>query len=176
MKNSKWTLSALFAGVLLLGTSGVWAHGGEDHSQGDGHATDAAKGEKAISSHDGMTALYARLREIETRLAEGKLDAIHGLAEGMAADTEDLDKDTTLDATKKKRVQGYVKNVARLAGRLHDAADANKPDAAKKEFAKLKAQVDLLDGQFAHSHKPAAPPAAAGAKPVPGGERHEIAK
>jgi len=57
-------------------------------------------------------------------------------------------------------VQGYVKNVLRLTGRMHASADAKKLDQAKADFGKLKAQVDLLDKQFAHSHKPGSGPGA----------------
>jgi hypothetical protein len=117
-----------------------------------------------MGSHDGMTALYARLHEIETRLAANQPDHFHEAMEGIATATRDLDRDTTLDAARKKRVQGYVKNVAKLMDKLHAAVDGKKPEEAKKALAQLKAQVDLLDKQFAHSHKPAhasKPPAAA---------------
>ena len=109
-----------------------------------------------MNSHDGMTKLYKHLGEMESELAAGKLDGIHDHFDAIAASVKDLDKDTSLAADKKKRVQGYVKNVLKLSDKVHHSADGNKPDQAKKDLAKLKAQVDLLDKQFAHSHKPGA--------------------
>lgn len=155
MKNTKLTLSTIFAGALVFSSHGVQAHEGNDSAKEATHSMDAMKPGSVMSSHDGMTELYAHLQEIETKLAAGQLDGMHEHAEAIEAATKDLDKDTTLDASKKKRVQGYAKNIAKLADKLHDAADEKKLDETKKAFAKLKAQVDLLDKQFAHSHKPA---------------------
>lgn len=150
----------LAAVVLLAGARASRAedHSGHSHHHSNGAAAahpEKAKG-KTMSSHDGMTALYAHIREIEKAFASGDMAGIHDHAEDMGTAMKDLDKDSTLTPEKKKRVQGYVKNVGRLAHKLHDFADANKADQAKREFGKLKAQVDLLDRQFAHSHKPGA--------------------
>ena len=155
MKITKLTLSTVFAGATLLGVTGARGDEGHDHTKGEAHSMDSMKNGAVMGSHEGLRALDAHLEEIEAQLAAGKLDGMHEHAEAIEATTKDLDKDTTLDATKKKRVQGYVKNIAKLADKLHDAADEKKLDQTKKEFAKLKAQVNLLDKQFAHSHMPA---------------------
>lgn len=151
----------LAAIALVAGAEATRAddHGGHSHDHGaHGHAeAEKEDGNRAImSSHDGMTALYGHVQEIEKAFAAGDLDAIHEHSEAMGASMKDLDKDTTLTPQKKTRVQGYVKNVGKLAHKLHDYADAKKVETAKKEFEKLKAQVDLLDKQFSHSHKPGA--------------------
>ncbi|MDQ3001893.1 MAG: hypothetical protein M3Y08_11615 [Fibrobacterota bacterium] len=158
MMNSKLTLSTIFAGAILLGPAGLSAGEGHGHGHSDkaDHAAGSAQTGAVLSSHDGMTALYQHLGEMETALAAGKLEVIHDHSETLGATVKDLDKDTTLTAAKKKRVQGYVKNVLKLADKLHHAADGKKMDQAKKELVKLQAQVDLLDKQFAHSHKPEA--------------------
>ncbi|MEO6097403.1 MAG: hypothetical protein ABIW76_17840 [Fibrobacteria bacterium] len=167
MKTMHSKLITALAGAILIGVSSASAHEGVDHSKEKAHVPETAKAASPASAtpvmntHDGMTALYARLQEIEAQLAANQLGHIHDAVEGIAAATHDLDRDTTLDATKRKRVQGYVKNVATLMEKVHDAADGKQPDAAKKAFAQLKAQVDLLDKQFAHSHKPSA-----GSKPA----------
>lgn len=184
MKNSKLTLSALLAGASLLGAPGLHAAGsnehagGHDHSQHGGHAADSSKGGAVMTSHDGMTALYKHLGEMEAGFTAGKLETIHDHAEAMGASVKDLDKDTSLTAEKKKRVRGYVKNIIRLADKVHHSADGKKLDQARKDFAKLQAQVDLLDKQFAHSHKPGAPtapaaPTAAPTTPAKPGATHE---
>lgn len=161
MKNSTVFAKIAFAAALALGAPALHAGEGHDHS---GHAHPASDSAKAtMSSHDGMTALYGHLGEMEKELAAGSLDGIHGHDDAINAAVEDLDKDTALTADKKKRVQGYVKNVRKLSGKLHGYADGKKLDQAKKDFPKLQAQVDLLDKQFAHSHKP---DAAGAAKPV----------
>ena len=162
MKDPTFTLSAAFAGALLLGAAIVQGDEGDDHSHSHGQsgkgeqAADTAAGAAVMKSHDGMTALYKHIGEMETELAAGKLDGIHDHFDAIAASVKDLDKDTSLSAEKKKRVQGYVKNVLKLSDTIHHSADGNKPDQAKKDLGKLKAQVDLLDKQFAHSHKPGA--------------------
>lgn len=155
MSNSKIILSTLIAGALVTGVPAVHAGEGHDHSKHD-HAHDAAPASASMSSHDGMTSLYQHVGEMEKELAAGSLDGIHGHDEAIQAAIKDLDKDTALTAAKKKRVQGYVKNVLKLSGKMHAAADGKKLDQAKADFKKLKAQVDLLDKQFAHSHKPGA--------------------
>lgn len=155
MKKSFLTLTTLIAGSLAFITPSVRADKAHDHSAHT-HAADSTQGGAAMSSHDGMTALYQHLGEMEKEIAAGKLDGIHGHDAGIRAAVKDLDKDTTLTAEKKKRVQGYVKNVLKLSGKLHVAADGNKLEQAEKELVKLKAQVDLLGKQFAHSHKPGA--------------------
>jgi hypothetical protein len=156
MKHSTLTLGAAFAGALLFGASAVQAHDGHDHAGQGQDAADASASAAVMSSHDGMTALYQHLGEMESELASGKLDGMHHHFEALAASVKDLHKDTGLTADKRKRVNGYVKNVLKLSDKIHHSADGNEPDQAKKDFAKLKAQVDLLDKQFAHTHKPGA--------------------
>ncbi len=154
MKNTNLTLSTVFAGALLFGYTGVHAYEGEEHTKGAAQSMDSGKAEVGMNSHAGLTALDTHLQEIGAQLTAGKLDGMHEHAEGIEAATKNLDKDTTLDATKKKRVKGYIKNIAKLADKLHDAADAKKLDETKKAYGQLKAQVELLDKQFAHAHKP----------------------
>jgi hypothetical protein len=140
MKTSKPSLTTALAGVMLA-FAGIHAQAG---------ATQPA------SLPSGMPALYAQVGEIEALLSAGKLDDMHKHAEAIDAAAKMLDRDSTLDATHKRRVQGYVKNLAKLADKMHDAADGKKLDETRKAFSQVKAQVDLLDKQFAHSHKPAA--------------------
>lgn len=183
MKNSKLTLSTLFAASLLIGVPGLRAEQGHDHAGHDDaghdhghdhasheHAAEPAKGGAGMGSHAGMSALYKHVGEMEAALAAGKIEDVHGHAEALGGAVRDLDKDTTLTAAKQKRVQGYAKNVVKLANKIHHSADDKNLDQAKRDFPKLKAQVDLLDKQFAHSHKPAA---AATPKTGEGHHHHE---
>lgn len=156
MKKPNLLLNTAFAAALIAGTPALHADKGHDHSKHAHPAPDSAGGGALMSSHDGMTSVYRHLKEMEKELSEGNLDGIHGHDEGIQAAIKDLGGDTSLTAEKKKRVQGYLKNVRKLSGKMHAAADGKKLDQAKKDFAKLQAQVDLLDKQFAHSHKPEA--------------------
>lgn len=156
VNKSNMFLNTAIVAALVAGVPALHADKGHDHSQHAHPASDSAKGGAAMSSHDGMTALYLHLGEMETELAAGSLEGIHGHDENIRAAVRDLDKDTTLTAEKKKRVQGYGKNVLKLTGKIHVSADGKNLDQARKDFAKLQAQVDLLDKQFGHSHKPGA--------------------
>lgn len=151
MKTMKLTLSTLFTGAILLAGTGVRADEGHDHTGDVPHAAEKT----GKSSHAGMTAIYAHLQAIKGQLDSSKLNLIHEHAMAIDSAAKDLDQDPSLDAAKKKRVQGYVKNIAKIADVMHDAADEKKLDETKKAFGKLKAQVDLLDKQFSHSHNPA---------------------
>lgn len=165
MSPSLVSLRSLCAAALLLaapalhagaGPKGHGDHEGHDHAKHD-HAVDSAAAGTALGSlgsHGGMSALYRHLGEMEQELAAGNLAGIHGHDEAIQAAVRGLDTDTSLTEAKRKRVQGYAKNVQRLSGKMHAAADGKKLDQVKADFAKLKAQVDLLDKQFGHSHKP----------------------
>jgi hypothetical protein len=156
MKKSILVRTTALAAALLAGAPALHADKGHDHSEHAHTGSDSAKAGAVMSSHDGMTSLYQHLGEMQKELAAGSLDGIHGYDENIQAAVKDLDKDTSLTAEKKKRVTGYVKNVLKFSGRLHKSADSKKLDQAKKDFVKLQAQVDLLDKQFGHSHKPGA--------------------
>ena len=167
MKSFPFASSGLFACLLAIGALPLRADEGHDHSKHDhNHASEPGKA-APMSTHDAMTALYQHMGEMEKEVAAGNLDGIHGHDEAIQAAVKDLDKDTTLTEAKKKRVQGYVKNTIKLSGKLHADADGKMVEQARKDLEKLKAQVDLLDKQFSHSHKPGSE-----AKAKPEGAHH----
>ena len=92
--------------------------------------------------------LKVQMDSVDAQIAAGKLDKVHHFAVAINAAAGELDKDSSLAPEKKKRVSGYVKNIAKLTDAMHDAADAKNLDGTKKEEKKLKAQVDLLAKQF----------------------------
>lgn len=156
MKNTRLSLSILLTGALLASAPGVRAHGGEKHGEEKGPAAETSGAGAVISSRGGMTAIYAHLNALQGQLDSAILDKVHGHAIAIDSAAKDLDQDPKLDAARKKRVQGYVKNIAKLADAMHDAADGKKLAETRKAFGKLRMQVDLLDKQFAHSRKPGA--------------------
>ncbi len=109
----------------------------------------------ATTSTASLAALKAQLDSVDHELTAGNLNRIHQFAEAINAAVKDLDKDPSLDATKQKRVTGYIKNIAKLTDGMHDAADEKKLDETMKWDKKLKAQVDLLAKQFSNPAKAA---------------------
>lgn len=153
MKYPKSVFVPAFAGMLLFAAGQAAAHGDHDHAAEDASHADSAK-VGAMTSQEGMEALLAHLGQMEKEIGAGKLEAIHDHSEALAASVKDLDKDASLSADRKKRVQGYVKNVLKLNDKLHHSADEKNLEQARKDLVKLQAQVNLLDKQFAASRKP----------------------
>ncbi len=52
-----------------------------------------------------------------------------------------------LAADKKKRVEGQVKNTARVLDELHDVMDAGKADEAAKKLAQVEAALKIIQSQ-----------------------------
>ena len=104
---------------------------------------------------EGLASLRKHLGEMEQELAAGNAEGFHAHDDAVQLAVRGFDRDPSLTPEKRKRVQGYVKNVRRLVHKIHHQAEGKKFDPAKKELAKLKAQVDLLEKQFAAA--PAAP-------------------
>ena len=97
-----------------------------------------------------LSAMHIHLDSINTELAAGKLGSIHAHAEAMNAALKNLENDPSLDEIKKKRVQGYLKNMAKYADSMHDAADEKKTAEAQKWAKKVSVQAELLEKQFPH--------------------------
>ncbi|HKP96956.1 MAG TPA: hypothetical protein VJ385_14495 [Fibrobacteria bacterium] len=106
----------------------------------------------ATGAEETVTASLANLKiqmdGLESDLSGGKLDRVHHFAEAINEAVKDLDKDPSLDDAKRKRVQGYVKNIAKLTDATHDAADERNLAETRKQEKRLEAQVDLLAKQF----------------------------
>lgn len=147
MKNTKLTLlSTLFAATLY---TGAVVHANE---KGEA-AHDSAMVNMPMAEHTGhasvaLAILHAHLDSVNADLAAGKLARIHEHAEAMNAAIKNLAADPSLDETKKKRVQGYVKNIAKFSDSMHDAADEKKTAEAQKWAKKVVAQAELLEKQF----------------------------
>lgn len=135
-------------------------HKGHDHSdhgnKGQGKHDHAGHGHKGpdttgpvLSVPDGMASLKKHLIEMERELAAGDPEGFHAHDDAVQLAVRGFDRDASLPPEKRKRVQGYVKNVRRLVHKIHHLAEGKKFEPAKKELGKLKAQVDLLEKQFA---------------------------
>jgi hypothetical protein len=134
---------AVITGSLLLG-AGV-PRAGEHHHHKISHPASSLEARQAIRS---------QLDSAGVALEAGNLAGIHDVSEAINAAVPGLDKDSTLDATKKKRVKSYGRNIKKLSDKMHLLADAGKLEETRKEAGKLKVQVDLLDKQFPHEEHP----------------------
>ena len=166
-------LPALVA-ALALGAPALRADKGHDHAGHDhGDHGKHAEGKPGHAGHDhpgpdttgpapsvpeGLASLRKHLGEMEQELAAGEPEGFHAHDDAVQLAVRGFDRDSALTAEKRKRVQGYVKNVRRLVHKIHHLAEGKKFAPAKKELAKLKAQVDLLEKQFAAGPAPAVPP------------------
>jgi hypothetical protein len=100
-----------------------------------------------------LAVLKAQMDSVEADLAAGNLKRIHHFAEGINAAVKDLDQDSSLEETRKKRVAGYLKNIPKLTDAMHDAADEKNLPETKSKEKNLKAQIDLLVKQFSPGAK-----------------------
>lgn len=165
MNRSPSLLLAAFAGALTFGAPALRAeqgHDHHDHAKHDHAGHDHAKHEHAapdtagpvMGVKEGLASLRKHLGEMEQELAASRAEGFHAHDDAVQAAVRGFDRDSALTAERKKRVQGYVKNVRRLVHKIHHLAEGKKFDPARKELAKLKAQVDLLEKQFAAAPGP----------------------
>lgn len=147
MKNTKLTLLSTFFAATLWTVLAVQAN------EKGMAAHDTAMANMPMGEHTGhasvsLAILHAHLDSVNADLAAGKLARIHEHAEAMNAAIQNLATDPSLDESKKKRVQGYVKNIAKFSDSMHDAADEKKTAEAQKWAKKVVTQAELLEKQF----------------------------
>ena len=120
-----------------------------------GHLRAAEKEERIkveIKIPDSADALWAEIEAKTKSLAElvaaNKKDETYAAAETVEALVNAIPlKYPTLAADKKKRVEGQVKNTARVLDELHDVMDAGKADEAAKKLAQVEAALKIIKGQ-----------------------------
>ena len=95
---------------------------------------------KEISS-----ALRENLACLEKELASAEHTGVHSCLETIEALGIDLIAlKSPSDPSKKKRVNGYAKNLGRMAHQVDEYLDAKKTDNAKAQLKKLTSQVELI--------------------------------
>lgn len=148
------TLLGAVSILLVAGAASAHDHSGHSHKEkGHSHEHADAKVVKdtsvaAVPAGPALAKVDSLLGQLEKGLAAGSVDDVHAIDEGIQAAVKDLDKDASLTAAKRKRVQGYVKNILRMAHKMHNFAHDKKLAETKKEAEKLKAQIGLLKKQF----------------------------
>ena len=122
-----------------------------------GHLRAAEKEERIkveIKIPDTAGALWAEIDAKTKSLAElvaaNKKDETYAAAETVEALVNAIpSKYPALAADKKKRVEGQVKNTARVLDELHDVMDAGKADEAGKKLAQVEAALKIMKQQVA---------------------------
>lgn len=150
---------ALLLSVLLLrGAAAVHGHEHEHGAHGAAHSSDGHHGdshshgsEMAVPATlaEAWTALMAERDAIAAKVGSNSLGDVHDAAArlpGLAAAV--LGQSAALEAGKRARVEGAVKQVSRVAGSLHDAAGRGDADKTRQGLARLDGLLALMRAQY----------------------------
>ena len=101
---------------------------------------------------DSAEALWSEIETQRKALADAvaakNKDEVFKLSETVEALVNAIpSKYPALATDKKKRVEGQVKNTARVLDELHDVMDAGKADEAAKKLAQVEAALKIIKGQ-----------------------------
>ncbi len=161
---------AVTAVVLALAWSLLACRGNADSGHaGDSHDT---HGEQHDQGHDDggpggdLACVWSSLKHTRDGIAAdieaGTLEAIHDKIEALKAHVQSLlQHSTSLDPTKRERIESLVGQITKVAGTLHVAADAGDEDQTRREFKRLDGLLKLLQAQYPagslepHGHLPA---------------------
>lgn len=134
-----WTV--WIAVVVLAGAPS--AHADAEH----GHGMGESQAQPGLA--DAWSALTAARDAIAAEVEAGRLDAVHERAERLAPLASSLlDASASLEPTKLARVEGTVRQVSKVAGALHMAADAGNATKTKRELERLDGLLKLLEAQY----------------------------
>ena len=101
-----------------------------------------------IRAETGIKIIQQEITAIEKQLSENNLKGMHQHAEAIVDASKKLDQDSTLDETKKKRVQGYTKNLAKLADkRVGDLIRPLPPVPLIARIRPVESDVKLRNGE-----------------------------
>ena len=127
-------------------------HGGESGHEAAAPAPDLAAA---------WTELRAARDAIAADVAAGRLKEIHAKSERLEPLTKALvERSAELSPDKRARVEATAKQIAKVAGSLHTAADKGDAAATKRELGRLDGLLELIRAQYpagalAPSGKPA---------------------
>ena len=117
------------------------------YSGGDPHG-EAKSGGSPASLASAWDALSAARDAIAADLEKGELGEIHEKAEPLPAlAAELLERSGDLDAGKRARIAGAVKQISRVADALHEAADGGDLARTRREAKKLAGLLALIRAQ-----------------------------
>lgn len=157
------TVAALVALTLPYAAASDSGHGHEgmrganEHAGHEGHA---AVGTEASGLGGAWAALVAARDAIAADVESGSLASVHAKAEPVPRLAADVLAQSSLEASKRARVEGAVKQIGRVADSLHEAADAGDASRTRKELERLDGLLELIRAQYpegvlssaSHSH------------------------
>lgn len=138
----------------------------DDHSAHAGHGGATAA---APASSGDVAETWAALRDLRDAIAAdveaSRLSKIHEKSEQLVPLAEMLlERSTDLAPDRRTRVASAVKQVPKLAGSLHEAADAGNAEATRRELGRLDGLLELIRAQYpAGALASPGPPAGPGA-------------
>jgi len=145
--------------VVLMGIGSYGAHADPAHEHGVSAGTQAGQAPHDGAHDDHMSesadlpeawaALGATRDAISAALESGALSDIHAKTEPLPATAERLlELSPGLPADKRARVAGAVKQVARVAAALHEAADKGDAARTRSELGRLEGLLQLIAAQY----------------------------
>jgi hypothetical protein len=139
----------IIAASILL-ASAAFASPGGGHSHDHGPAGQHTEVKIPATLPELWGAIQAGQAALVAALEKRDGGAAHAAAETMGAYANALPEKTAgLDEAKRKRVAGQAKNLARVYGEIHHAADDGAFDKALKEAARAAAVLKLIEPQVA---------------------------
>lgn len=159
-------------------TGGSPAGHGADAHAGHGSAGGAAD----AASAGGLAETWAALQELRNAITAdveaGRLSEIHAKSERLTPLAEELlAHSSDLASEQRTRVASAVKQIPKLADALHEAADAGKVEATRRELGRLDGLLELIRAQYPagalSSTGPSSEPAASAAVPQSGHQHPE---
>ena len=123
---------------------------GHEH---DAHAGHGSAGAVDPASAAGLAETWAALQELRNAIAAdveaGRLSEIHAKSERLTPLAEQLlERSSDLAPEKRTRVASAVKQIPKLAGALHEAADAGNVEATRRELERLDGLLELIRAQY----------------------------
>ena len=123
---------------------------GDDHGAHAGHGDAAAA---APASSGELAETWAALQELRNAIAAdmevGRLSEIHAKSERLTPLAEELlGRSSDLAPERRTRVASAVKQIPKLAGALHEAADAGNAEATRRELERLDGLLELIRAQY----------------------------
>lgn len=167
MKTNLTVFSLLFIGACLVDAQIIptWERGESHHIDPGWDSTVFNK------THSSIFTLRDLLDSVDIELAAHSLSRIHQFTEPIKESVKDLDVDSSLNKAKRKKVQGYMHNIAKFADGMHDASNRNQMEETLKWNKKLKSEVRLLEKYFGKGYAPPKPD-----KPMNDGMHHRTSR
>ena len=165
------TILALLS-ILLTGESLVDAQTLRAGERGEGHHIDTSWDSTVFEkSHTAIFSLRALLDSVDKQLAGHSLLRIHQFTEPIKTSVKELDLDSSLSGMERKKVHGYLHNIARFTDGMRDASNRKQLDETLQWHKQLNSEARLLEKFFEEVYAPPIPD-----KPMNEGMHHRVGR